>query len=261
MAYPGRQPSYLPFFGLMYMQLKEFFDGWLQVAGGKYDRRQWMLSKWEVCEGIEWPEEKIEVMVRTISDGLCLKSTHLLADLGCGGGWIAERLRPKVRAVVGLDFCRDMLDIARHSGHGSWLQGAIGRLPFRAESFDRVLSYFVFLNFMDDAFVETALLDIFRITKHGGMALIGQLPDAKGSADYDHAKNEYFDYCRTQMHMGARNDEGTRAPLRIFDKEKIRDFLIEHHIRHDFRPSFNPFYRPGVERTVPWRFDLIMYKD
>ncbi|NTV29004.1 MAG: class I SAM-dependent methyltransferase [Candidatus Omnitrophica bacterium] len=245
----------------MSMQLKDFFDGWVQSAGGKYAGKQWMLSKWEVCDGIGWPPEKQEIMIRTIREGLRLEGMHSLADLGCGGGWIAESLRPYAGSVVGLDFCREMLDIARSTGPGPWLEGAIGRLPFRAESFDRVLSYFVFLNFTDDSFVESALLDMLRVTGRGGVVLIGQLPDASGSKEYDQAKAEYWQYCKASMPMGARNDDGSRAPLRVFDRRQIQLMLSRNKIRYEFRPSFNPFYRPGEECTVPWRFDLVLFKD
>jgi hypothetical protein len=32
-------------------------------------------------------------------------------------------------------------------------------------------------------------------------------------------------------------------------------------LRHEIRPSFNPFYRPGEPETVRWRFDLVIFKD
>jgi ubiquinone/menaquinone biosynthesis C-methylase UbiE len=243
------------------MELKDYFDNWMHTAAGKYDRKQWLLSKWEVCDGIEWPKEKVAVMVQTIVDGARLDRKHVVADLGCGGGWIADRLRRQVRAVIGLDFCWDVLSVARSRGVGPWVQGAIGQLPLKTESLDRAISYFVFLNFSDDRFVECALLDIMRVLKIGGVALIGQMPDADGSADYEREKASYYQYCKAVMKVGDRNDEESRAVLRLFDRGRLKTFLNARGIRHEFRPSFNPFYRPGAQGTVPWRFDLLLFKD
>ncbi|MBF0486130.1 MAG: class I SAM-dependent methyltransferase [Candidatus Omnitrophica bacterium] len=240
--------------------LKQVFDQWLDEAGNRYADRQWLLSKWEVMEGIEWPQEKIDMMMRSIQEGLSLRKGNSLVDLGCGGGWILERLRGDVKEAVGLDFCADMLKVAKKFSQGSWVQGEIGRLPFKNNSFDRALSYFVFLNFTDDRFVESGILDIYRILKKGGVALIGQLPLKGSNARYDQAKAEYVEYCSRIMPLGKRNDEGTRAPLRSFDKDVLADFLKRHNIRHEFRLSFNPFYRPGAAEKVDWRFDLAVFK-
>jgi SAM-dependent methyltransferase len=242
------------------MHLKETFDQWVCSAQDRYTDRQWLLSKWEVCDGVEWPKAKVEIMVRTIREALRPRQDDILADLGCGGGWIAELLRPSVREVVGLDFCRDMLNIASRAGRGPWVQGAIGELPFRENSFDRVLSYFVFLNFSDDDLVFSSIRDIYRVLKPGGTALIGQLPLMNMNAAYDAAKADYVDYCQRTMSLGPRNDNGSRVPLRSFSRERMAEFLGQQKIAFEFLSSFNPFYREGEPQTVTWRFDLLVFK-
>lgn len=243
------------------MELQSYFENWTHQAGGRYKNAQWMLSKWEVTEGIVWPEEKIAGMVETIKAGLRIGPEHELVDMGCGGGWIAERLRPCCRKVTGLDFSQEMLAIAARGNSHSWVEGKIGDLPFKSNSLDRALSYFVFLNFEDDSFVEAAIFDIIRTLKVGGVALIGQLPDKAMSKKYDEEKRAYLDFCQKVMPVGERNDEGTRAPLRLFDQEHLGRMLEGKDVRHEFRPSFNPFFRPGVSLTAPFRFDLVIFKD
>jgi SAM-dependent methyltransferase len=243
------------------MTLKDFFDDWTSAAKSSYAQRQWLLSKWEVFDGIEWSQDKINVMLGTILDALRPEKEHLFLDLGCGGGWITRLLAGHVHQAVGLDFCAHMLSVAAASSAGSWVQGDIGRLPFKTSSVDRVLSYFVFLNFLDDSFVEKSLLEIHRVLAPGGVALIGQMPDAAGSLSYDRSKKEYMDYCSGQMHLGRRNDQDSRAPLRTFDRESLVRFLRDKGIVCDIRPAFNPFYRQGASVTVEWRFDLLLRKD
>jgi ubiquinone/menaquinone biosynthesis C-methylase UbiE len=215
-----------------------------------------------VYEGVEWPPEKVELMVKTIAEGLDLKKTDMLADLGCGGAWIMKLLEPYVRQAMGLDFCRDMLENARLIHPRGWLvQGALGHLPVREGAFDKALSYFVFLNFMDDVFVEAALLDVWRILGKGGRALIGQLPDERRSKDYDTAKEDYLDYCRRVYTLGASNRDVQRAPQKLFNVPRLKAFLERNQVRYEMRPTFNPFYYPGAAETVDWRFDLLMFKD
>lgn len=243
------------------MDLKHLFDSWGQTADKDYTDKQWLLSKWEVVEGIEWPQEKIDCMIRTIVEGLNLKASDTLLDLGCGGGWITKALKPFAQTVRGLDFSFPMLTKAALVCPAQALVcGEIGRLPFKDHSCDCALSYFVFLNFMDDDVVTASILDIMRILKKGGRALIGQLPDKTRCADYDKAKGEYLEYCRNTYSCGKSHRDICRVPQKLFDKNFLINFLDDKNISYHFRDSFNPFYRPGQPERVEWRFDLILEK-
>lgn len=245
----------------MSLDLKKLFESWGQTAKTDYVDRQWLLSKWEVSEGIVWPTEKINIMTQSIVDGLELKKSDTLADLGCGGGWILKTLKPSVKNIIGLDFSVAMLANAlKFCPSESFVCGQIGQLPFKDESLDCALSYFVFLNFLDDDFVEQAIVDIMRSLKKGGRALIGQLPDKTRSSDYDSAKAEYLLYCEKSFNLGKSHREICRAPQKLFDTDKLKRFLDHAKINYSFRKSFNPFYRLGTEPLVDWRFDLVLRK-
>ena len=246
----------------MTMQLKKTFEEWTSFTEKKFSDRQWLLAKWEVSEGIVWPREKIDVMIKTIADGLDLSCDHSLVDLGCGGGWIMDFLSRRVKSVVGLDFSWGMLqNAAALIPREKLVQGAIGKLPFQDHSFDRALCYFVLINILDDADIECFLLDMFRVLKSEGRLLLGQMPDREGSKDYDIAKAEYFEYCRTHYQLGDCLRDKNRIAQKLFDVPRLRAFLDRQKIRYEIRPSFNPFYRLGAPETVTWRFDLILYKD
>ena len=245
----------------MSTDLKKLFESWGQAANREYVDQQWLLSKWEVVEGIVWPQEKIDVMTQTIVDGLQLKTNDSLVDLGCGGGWILGQLKPYVAHIVGLDFSQSMLTKARQfCPEDDFVCGEIGRLPFAGESFDHALSYFVFLNFLDDDFVEQGLLDALRVLRKGGRLLVGQLPDKSKSSLYDRAKEEYLEYCAKEFQLGKSHRDVCRAPQKLFDIPKLQGFLEREKIKYELRPSFNPFFRPGADKTVEWRFDLVLKK-
>jgi len=243
------------------MDLKVLFDSWAKTASNDYTDKQWLLSKWEVVEGVEWPQEKIDSMIKSIVEGLELKSSDVLFDLGCGGGWILKALKPNVQKVIGLDFSQLMLTNATTiCPEEVFICGEIGKLPFGDNTCDCALSYFVFLNFMDDDFVSSSILDIMRILKKGGHALIGQLPDKTRSADYDKAKSDYIKYCDDVYRLGKSHRDVCRAPQKLFDKENLKNFLDRQNISYHFRNSFNPFYREQQPEKVDWRFDLILEK-
>ena len=243
------------------MELKKIFDSWAGTAKKDYARKQWLLSKWELFEGIEWTQEKKDLMVKSIANGLQLRKTHALLDLGCGGGWILKQLKPRVKKIYGLDFSQRMLAFALKVCPGEkFISGEISTLPFKDGSFDRALSYYVFLNFTDDRYVERSLMEILRVLKKGGRALIGQLPDKNRSRQYDLAKREHLAYCHEHFVLGKNIRDTFPPPLRLSDRVKLGRFLKDRKIKHRFLKSFNPFYRRGKPALIDWRFDLVLGK-
>ncbi len=243
------------------MELKEIFNHWAKSVHPDYAHQQWLLSKWEVFEGIEWSAAKIDLMVKTIAQGLSLKISDCLIDLGCGAGWILQALLSRCAKGVGLDISWEMLKMATRKARVNYLCGEIGQLPLRSESFDCALVYYVFLNFRDYRYVEQSLLEIFRILKPGGRALIGQLPDQNCSADYELAKADHLQFCQRHYLLGKNNRDLYLPPLRLFDRNRLKDFLGKYNMDHRFLPSFNPFFREGKPEVIDWRFDLILEKN
>lgn len=243
------------------MELRSAFNEWGKFTGGRFVDRQWLLAKWEVCEGVVWPPEKIDGMLGLISKRMDLDLNHFMVDLGCGGGWMLKALAPDTGYAVGLDFSLQMIGNAVKVEAGDALvQGEIGRLPFKTASVDRALCYFVLINMMDDEVVERSILDMFRLLKPGGKLLIGQLPDKALSADYDRAKAGYLDYCRSTYALGEDFRDINRMPQKLFDVPRLVAFLNGQKIVFNKLPSFNPFFRPGEPLTVEWRFDLLLEK-
>ncbi|MEW5894691.1 MAG: class I SAM-dependent methyltransferase [Candidatus Omnitrophota bacterium] len=241
---------------------RELFEKWAGGVNGRYNREQWMLSKWENIEGIEWPEDKIRIMTGNILSSLQLSKEMSLADLGCGGGWILDRLANGARFSVGLDFSKEMLNQARQVYKERFFVCAdICQIPFAAGSFDRAISYFVFNNFMDDAMVKKAVENIVRILKKGGLALIGQLPDKSKSGEYDAAKAVYLEHWRRERPLGRNLRDEMRFPQKLYDLDVLRRMLDGFPITYDLVPSFNPFYFTGQPVTVSWRVDAVIKKN
>ncbi len=240
---------------------RELFEAWARRKVEAYRDRQWLLSKWEVDEGIAWSDRKVRLMIRHILDGLDLSPQDRWADLGCGGGWIWAALLRRAPWGAGVDFSRTMLACARRTaGSDRAVCADLRALPFVSGCFDRVLSYFVFIN-LSEIQAERAVGEMIRVLRPGGRALIGQVPDAAGSGEYDREKASYLADRRGDGNSGADDLRRTcRPPLFVYDRAYFREGGARWGVEVRLRDAFNPFYREGQPETVSWRFDVILQK-
>ena len=241
--------------------IQRLFDEWGRQQLSPESVQPWLLNRWEDVQGVDWPPEKVRLMLDHIQNGLRPEASGLVVEIGCGNGWILKALKTPSLRVAGLDISLAMLRLARLFLPQDFLVGAeMARLPFRSGSLERVLCYFVFLNNEDDDYLQQTLREIYRVMKSNGRALIGQLPDKKLSQDYDQAKKDYERYCRKNFSLGPDFRSRQRFPVRLFDRSRLARFLTAQGISYRFTNSFNPFYYPGRPETVPWRFDIILQK-
>jgi ubiquinone/menaquinone biosynthesis C-methylase UbiE len=100
------------------------------------------------------------------------RTAHSVLDVGCGTGQLATRVQralPSAR-VVGCDYAHKMLSqAARRSSESLWVQGDAGRLPFRDQCFDCLLSTDAFHWFPDQA---AALEEFRRVLRPGGCLML-----------------------------------------------------------------------------------------
>lgn len=102
------------------------------------------------------------------------RSGGRVLDVACGTGDLSLALRDKRVSVVGLDFCRPMLDRAAEKSNTSdkpipYIEGDALELPFADGSFDAVTIAFGLRNVTG---IEDGLKELFRILRPGGSALV-----------------------------------------------------------------------------------------
>lgn len=102
---------------------------------------------------------------------LNLKKSDKVLDLGCGTGRLTTQISKKVKNVVGVDFSKDMLNIAKEkSKKNSNIQykylNITKRLPFKDKSFDKVLSILV-VNHIKQ--LDKLLKEVYHILKPRGL--------------------------------------------------------------------------------------------
>ena len=100
-----------------------------------------------------------------------LNSNARILDVACGTGDLSVELFENIGGqVIGLDFCRPMLELARRKASQlSLIESDALRLPFANGSFDAVTIGFGIRNLSD---VEQGLSELRRVLKPQGWAVI-----------------------------------------------------------------------------------------
>lgn len=88
-------------------------------------------------------------------------------DLACGTGILTSMVKEIGRPVVGLDFTRDYLDIARYKLGPLFVQGTAEVLPYRDQTFDAVVSSYL-AKYAD---VSLVVGECWRVLRPGGIAV------------------------------------------------------------------------------------------
>ena len=162
----------------------------------------------------EWPEKydqwfttPIGTLVKKYESELILNFLNpapgeMILDAGCGTGVFTRDIVSSGSQVIGLDISLPMLRRAReNAGGGSFhpIWGDISTLPFREESFDKVVSITA-LEFIAEA--KSAVAELFRITKRSGVVVVATL--------------------NSRSPWGARRKEEARKGHSIFSKAVLR---------------------------------------
>ena len=87
-------------------------------------------------------------------------------DIGCGTGRNFETIRASGRSVVGLDYSRDQLRLARTRTDSPLMRGDAAALPFPDESFDTAITLWISTD-VDD--FGAVLLEAARVLRPGGV--------------------------------------------------------------------------------------------
>jgi demethylmenaquinone methyltransferase/2-methoxy-6-polyprenyl-1,4-benzoquinol methylase len=100
-----------------------------------------------------------------------LSAQALLLDVACGTGDLSIELFEQSKArVIGLDFCRPMLELATHKTRAvRFIEGDALRLPFGDETFDAVTIGFGLRNLSS---VEHGLRELRRVLKPDGWVAV-----------------------------------------------------------------------------------------
>jgi len=135
--------------------------------------------KAQVCRPVD---EKIwQALITDIRDKLQLKQNNKLEkilDIGCGNALVLSQFKDDFTQLYGIDYGKSMIANAKEILPGGiFSTGEAAQLNFSTQYFDRVLSYSIFHYFPNQAYIYQAIDEMLRVTKKGGVILIGDLLD------------------------------------------------------------------------------------
>ncbi|MDC1051157.1 class I SAM-dependent methyltransferase [bacterium] len=144
---------------------------WDLLAASEQDIGKQILRPFEQSQ---W-----DLLAREIIQKLELNDKSLsLLDVGCGNAYLASLFQKLVSSITGIDYAPSMIGEARKKiPQGHFEVSSADQLPFSDAMFDRSLSYSIFHYFSSNQQVYDAIDELCRVTKKGGVILIGDLLD------------------------------------------------------------------------------------
>jgi SAM-dependent methyltransferase len=135
-----------------------------------------------------------------------------ILDAGCGTGgmltWL-ERYAGGGR-VAGIDLSADALDFCRCRGLRDVAQASVTALPFADETFDLVTSFDVLVQLPGEGSDETAMREMFRVLRPGGVAFARAAAYEWMRSGHDEALDTQRRYTLTRL-----KERMTRAGFRV----------------------------------------------
>lgn len=131
-------------------------------------------------------------LIDSIRTQLALEPGQRLLEVGCAAGFLTRGLAACVARYVGVDLSRAALDVARSLGLDGtrFAQADAVALPFVDGTFDRVICYDVFTNIAEWTTAAAMVMQMVRVTRPGGSAMVGSLADEETRPEFEHVVQE-----------------------------------------------------------------------
>ncbi|CAM4079201.1 class I SAM-dependent methyltransferase [Pseudoalteromonas ostreae] len=142
-------------------------------------------------------------------------------DVGCGNGLLLSKLLSNCSEYSGVDYSEAMIEEAKKLlPIGFFYQSQANKLPFDTDQFDRVLSYSIFHYFPSYDYALSAIKEMIRVCKPGGVILIGDVLDSQFEKEIKGTSNLEYEKTIPLIHRYSK--------WRFFNFEKLLAYLAPH---------------------------------
>src|SRR5215207_1887428 len=174
-------------------------------------------------------------------------------DLGCGAGMLALLGRKGV-ALTGVDLSEECALAARRNGYDVTCAARLTRLPFRADSFDYVVSLDV-LGHVEFGEKDAVLSEVARVLRPGGVTLHGiECTDRRAQKSYEEmSEEELRRFVSVDGHVGLEEEQEHAARFRRFFPE------VAWEPRYALCLSSEEFVKQREEYGLPFEPDFVEY--
>ena len=194
---------------------------------------------------------QMDRLVAAIEDALDLRASDVLADLCCGNGLVTVRLAAACAAVVGIDYSRELIAVARRDYGGANItyveRGAheIGPGDFPAPGLNKVVMN-QGLQYFDEAMLRTLLSNIEACAGRGMTLFLTDIPDVDRLGAFYDTPERWAEFER-------RRATGQEALGSWWSRDHLRGVLEDHGYEVEFRVDPGRF-------TAHYRFDGLATK-
>ena len=174
-------------------------------------------------------------------------------DLGCGAGMLAL-LKRKGVTLTGVDLSRECALAARRNGYDVTCAAELTTLPFRADSFDYVVSLDV-LGHVEFGEKDAVLSEVARVLRPGGVTLHGiECTDRRGQKSYEEmSEEELRRFVSVDGHVGLEEEQEHAARFQRFFPH------VAWEPRYALCLSAEEFVKQREEYGLPFEPDFVEY--
>ena len=154
----------------------------------------------KTVNGRDISELQMKLIVQSIANILRLTTKDLVVDLCCGNGLITERLAPRVRRVIGVDFTPGLIKTAKMHNTLHNIDYIISDVLRLDSGFflglKKVVMYEALQHFSPKQFAK--LLDELRSLDTGSLVLLGSIPNKEKLKVYYDTEEKYAFYVKRE---------------------------------------------------------------
>jgi acetyltransferase-like isoleucine patch superfamily enzyme len=147
-----------------------------KVIKSRFPAGQWDFRKVERCSSSLTPDEYWPyINKRPGFASACIKSDDMVLDVGCGDGYITDKLSGRCGKITGIDYSEEAVNEAAKQFPGTeYLHMSSTNLKFAADTFDKVVCFEI-LEHQTLMQARRTVQEIYRVLKPQGM-VIGSTP-------------------------------------------------------------------------------------
>src|SRR5215207_10375295 len=182
-----------------------------------------------------------------------VRAGSTVLDLGCGAGVLAL-LKRKGVTLAGVDLSGECALAARRNGYDVTCAAELTRLPFRADSFDYVVSLDV-LGHVEFGEKDAVLSEVARVLRPGGVTLHGiECTDRRAQKSYEEmSEEELRHFVAVDGHVGIEEEQEHGARFQRFFPH------VAWEPRYALCLSSEEFVKQREEYGLPFEPDFVEY--
>ncbi len=187
-------------------------------------------------------KDLVNVIINKIKLELNLSNKDNLLEVGCGAGMLLIPLSKYVGSVSGVDLSCSLIRILRKhlKGANLFVSGA-DNLPFKKNSFNKVLVHSVFQYFYSLAYAKQSISEMLRVCELEGKILIMDIPDL--------SKKEANDAYR--LKLDSRKTQNPNLKHQFYEKDFFKNICKEKNLKRkiqdqDIKGYINSKFRFNV---------------